>query len=217
MQRIQNRIACSRPALRLVVALFGGLSLFAIGVAPARVARADNDPAPDARVAALERDFLMGMVPHHRGANMMAEMVLQKSQQPQLRDLAAKIIDEQTTEIIVMTAYLREWYGVEPPSGTMMPADIMMRMDSPMLRGLMPDMAAAMARLEQLSGPEFDIAFMQTMIDHHGMATMMAAPVLIVGYHPELYTLATQIVISQGEEIKQMQRWLEAWYGVEHP
>ncbi len=43
---------------------------------------------------------------------------------------------------------------------------------------------------------------------------MMAAPVLMAGHHQGLKMLASDIVISQGEEIKQMQQWLDAWYGV---
>ena len=45
----------------------------------------------------------------------------------------------------------------------------------------------------------------------------LASPVLNNGHHADLYTLAEDIVISQGKEIKQMDEWLDAWYGVKRP
>lgn len=85
------------------------------------------------------------------------------------------------------------------------------------LQGLMPDMAAQMMVLEAKIDADFDVEFMNSMADHHGTAIMMAAPVLITGYHEDLYTVAENIVISQGEEIRQMDRWLDLWYRVKRP
>ena len=42
----------------------------------------------------------------------------------------------------------------------------------------------------------------------------MAAPVLVGGHHADLHRLAQDMVISQGQEIRQMDDWLEKWYGV---
>ena len=95
-----------------------------------------------------------------------------------------------------------------------MPQDGMDRIAMPIMRGLMPDMMAEMARLEKLTGREFDIAFMQHMRHHHAMAVMMASHVLMAGHHQALTELAADIVIAQGQEIKQMQTWLDAWYSV---
>jgi uncharacterized protein (DUF305 family) len=164
--------------------------------------------------AQLEVDFLMGMVPHHRGASMMAEMAVMKATRSELRELAGKIIEDQTREIAEMSHVLRDWYGMEPPAGMMMPRE-MMDMMMPMLHGLMPNEEARMTALRTKSGPDFDIEFMSAMTDHHAMAVMMAAPLLIAGHHAYLYELAERIVVSQGEEIKQMDEWLDAWYRVE--
>lgn len=203
----------------LRVLALGAIVLASLSVAPSPVAAGTttHNPAPDPRVAKIEMDFLMGMIPHHRGAIEMAQMVLEKSTNPELRELALGIIDEQEREIILMTAYLQDWYGMMPPDGTMMPPEMMAEMEMPMLQGLMPDMAARMEELRNLTGQEFEIAFMTDMIHHHSMAIMMATPVLMVGYRPELRDLAAEIVKSQAEEIQQMQRWLLAWYGVENP
>ena len=174
-----------------------------------------DQSAPGAQAAIAEQDFLMGMIPHHRGAVMMAEMALERSSQPELRTLAQRIINDQQREILLMTAYLQLWYGMTPPAGMHMPHDVMARMGMPMAH--MMAMEAHMEAMMSLRGAEFDIAFMSAMIDHHAMALMMAGMVLHDAYHPEMYGLATGIAISQGEEIAQMQRWLAAWYGVDHP
>lgn len=205
-----------RPRRRSILAL-SILAIVATGaLVPPPAARAAG-PAPNPRVAALEHDFLMGMVPHHRSAIMMAELAREKATQPALRDFAERIIADQQREIVLMTAQLQDWYGMEPPTGMQMPHDIMMRMDRAMLHGMMPDMDQQMTELMTLTGAGIDIAFMTSMIGHHAMAVLMAAPVLMAGYHHELRDLAVRIVTSQGEEIDQLQEWLATWYGVEHP
>jgi uncharacterized protein (DUF305 family) len=180
-----------------------------------------RDPAPDAAVARLEAMFLAGMVPHHQGAIHMAQLVPERSARDELKALARQIIRDQAAEIEQMSTWLRDWYGVEPPAGHMLPMGMMMpMMDTPMmheLHAMLPDMETQMAALRSMTGRDFDVAFMSGMIDHHAMAVMMAAPILIHGHHADLYTLAEQIVVSQGQEIRQMDEWLDAWYGVRRP
>jgi uncharacterized protein (DUF305 family) len=175
------------------------------------------DPAPDARVAELEKEFIMGMIQHHRGAIMMAEMAVMKAAQPELRELAEKIISDQKGEIEELSHYLRDWYGMQPPAGNMMSMDMMMKMDMPMMHAMMPNEMARMQALEAKTGADFDIEFMSAMTDHHAMAIMMSAPILINGHHTDLMEVAETIISSQVEEIHQMRDWLKDWYGVERP
>lgn len=208
------------------------------------------DPAPDPTAAQLERRFLQGMIPHHRGAIMMAELAVQKGTRPELRRFAQQIIDDQRAEIDKLTHFLRDWYGTEAPAGTTMPMETMMGMVVPMapaampgtsgmepggheehgpvpgmmpgmgmptMGGMMADEAARMQALAAKTGADFDVEFLSAMTDHHAMAVMMAAPVLMRGHHADLYTLAEGIVVTQGQEIRQMDEWLDAWYGVQRP
>lgn len=176
-----------------------------------------RDPAPDPKVADLESSFLMGMIPHHRDAIAMAQMALTKSTRPELRTLAQGIIDSQQAEVEEMTGYLGDWYGLDPPAGSTIPPDVMSKFSQPVMQGLEPDMSSEMMALDAKSGADFDIEFMKAMIEHHSMAIAMGAPVLTSGYHQDLTTLAENIVISQGQEIRQMDQWLDAWYGVGRP
>jgi uncharacterized protein (DUF305 family) len=173
-------------------------------------------PAPDPGTAQIETQFLSCMVPHHRSAVAMAQIALPKATHPELKNMAQSIISNQDAEIVQMTQWLHDWFGIDPPAGTSMPTTCMQEM-MPMMHGRMPDMNMAMQSLQSMSGSEYEVAFLSDMSQHHGMAIMMSGPVLMAGYHHELFALADSIVISQGQEIGQMDQWLQSWYGLQLP
>lgn len=57
---------------------------------------------------ALDVMFLKMMIPHHQMAVDMSDEALSKAEHPELRDLAQKIRDEQSSEIELMQGYLGE-------------------------------------------------------------------------------------------------------------
>ena len=57
---------------------------------------------------ATDEMFLRMMIPHHEMAVDMSEKALEEAEHPELKDLARKIIDEQTAEIELMEGYLKE-------------------------------------------------------------------------------------------------------------
>ena len=64
---------------------------------------------------------------------------------------------------------------------------------------------------------QFEIRFMEDMIDHHAMAVMMAEMCLDKNLpHQKLRELCESIAATQMEEIEEMQAWLEDWYDREH-
>lgn len=66
----------------------------------------------------FDREFVDMMVPHHRGAIRMAQAVLAKTKDAELRELARGIISMQQKEIKEMNAFReRHFGGPAPPSG----------------------------------------------------------------------------------------------------
>ena len=59
--------------------------------------------------AAFDRMFIDMMIPHHEGAVTMAKDALAKSQRPEIRELAQRIIDAQQGDIEMMNRWKEEW------------------------------------------------------------------------------------------------------------
>lgn len=70
--------------------------------------------------------------------------------------------------------------------------------------------------LDQLTGDDFDKAFLSQMTMHHAMAVMMARPAAQAA-HQETKDLAKAIIDDQTREIAQMRSWAKGWYGMDIP
>lgn len=68
----------------------------------------------------FDRAFVDDMVPHHRGAIRMAEVVMRDGRDPAVRRLARKIITDQKREIDDMNSFRKRTYGA-PVSETQGP------------------------------------------------------------------------------------------------
>ncbi|QZZ20031.1 DUF305 domain-containing protein [Leptothermofonsia sichuanensis E412] len=59
----------------------------------------------------FDRRFIEAMVPHHEGALVMAQAALEKSDRPEIRQMAADILSSQQQEIAQMRQWRNNWYG----------------------------------------------------------------------------------------------------------
>ncbi|MBE9191535.1 DUF305 domain-containing protein [Gloeocapsopsis crepidinum LEGE 06123] len=55
--------------------------------------------------------LINAMIPHHEGAVVMAQDALEKSQRPEIRNLAQEIINSQEAEIEQMQQWQQAWYN----------------------------------------------------------------------------------------------------------
>ena len=186
----------------------------------------------------FDKAFLMQMTMHHAMGVMMTRPVLANATHPELKTLAASIIEDQSREIGQMRAWAREWYGLEIPDmlammpqtpgqgagmrqpgmgpGMGMGAGMPMHQPGTMPMNQMGNMGdmSMMAGLSTLPPARLEAVFMSQMIPHHQGAIEMAALVPDRAAHQELKDLATNISTSQAAEIDQMNSWLSSWYGL---
>ncbi|NWG16934.1 MAG: DUF305 domain-containing protein [Chloroflexi bacterium] len=192
----------NRLLLIIVVVL-----MLAIGVSTASA-----DEPVEGRAGRAELRFLEGMVDHHQMALDMARDCLEKASAEALKTLCQNIITAQSAEIETMRGWLLDWYNVdyEPVAMADMMADGGMDMghggmggrphtDPPMMMGMM-------AGLNRLKGLDYDIAWLEAMIDHHDDALHMSERVLTRAEHPELRELAEAIISAQTAEIEIMEQ-----------
>ncbi len=140
-------------------------------------------------IVTSEREFILGMIPHHQEAvDAAKEVIARGGTTPQLRQLVEGIIIAQEKEISKMEQWYQNWYGESyVDNGQYMP---MMR------------------ELSNLSGVELDKAFLEDMIEHHMGAIMMSQSVLPHIEHKEIEILTKAIITTQAEEIKLMRQIL---------
>lgn len=62
----------------------------------------------------------------------------------------------------------------------------------------------------------FEVRFLEGMIDHHAMAVEVSEICVEKDVRAELEARCAQIIASQSQQIEMMQGWLADWYGIEY-
>jgi uncharacterized protein (DUF305 family) len=68
------------------------------------------DPQELANKEPFDKAFIDAMIPHHQSAIEMSRVALEKSENPQIRELAENIVSAQQREIEQMTRWRQQWY-----------------------------------------------------------------------------------------------------------
>jgi uncharacterized protein (DUF305 family) len=166
----ENPRGALRTALLAVIAV--GLVLLGGGLAVVLgIGRGDAAPSADSVDAGFSRD----MSRHHLQGVEMANVALERSEDPAVRSLAFDISSTQTNQAGRMEGWLSLW-GLRPTGGEVMAwmsgdgGHAGHEMDMGGDAGvLMPGMATEeeLAELRELSGTAFDVQFLRLMIRHH--------------------------------------------------
>ena len=155
--------------------------------------------APDAANQPYDLQFLDTMVPHHQSAVDMAKMISGQTKNADLNKFAEAIIADQNKEIAQMKEWRGKWYEGKPSA---------MNMEMP---GMADSMKMDMSKLASAKDKEFDLKFLDMMTPHHAGAVTMSKEALTKAEHPEIKTLAQQIIQAQEAEIKMMADWKTKW------
>ena len=131
----------------------------------------------------------------------MADLAVDRAEDPQLLDLAGQIKTAQAPEIELMASWLEEW-GQPRITGE----EAMMSHGSHGMQGMLSD--EQLDALASADGATFDALFAEYMIEHHEGAVAMANDVLAQGSSPKVAELAQEIVVTQEDEIQQLRSFL---------
>ena len=200
--------------LAVLAALAAALFLSACNTAqPASDGHTDHSNSEDqapviggepAAYNAEDIDFATNMVPHHEQAVELSALVPERSTNPEVIQLAQTIASAQEPEIATMKAFLVQWN--ENPDTESHEGHDMSGSGMAGMAGMVD--TATMARLESLTGAEFDTLWLQSMIAHHEGAIQMAETELVDGENVDAKALAQHIIDAQQAEIAQMQSML---------
>jgi uncharacterized protein (DUF305 family) len=144
------------------------------------------------------------MIPHHNQAVQMAELVADRTNRPELSDIAGRINVSQRDEIEFMQQWLRE-RGEDVPDPS---AHEAMHTTHKMAGMASPEQMAELARSE---GTDFDKLFLELMIRHHEGAVKMVDHLLDQpgsAYDPVLFQFTNDVTNDQTAEIERMNKLL---------
>lgn len=158
---------------------------------------ASRTPDANADHNTADTMFAQMMVPHHKQAVEMSDIMLGKQDVPAgVTVLATKIKNAQGPEIEKMTGWLESW-----GQPVMMPTDSGHGMSG------MVDVDG-MRQLKAAAGSEAAKLFLEQMVMHHEGAVEMAQQEIGAGKNPEAVQLGRDIVTAQQAEIAEMKKLL---------
>lgn len=143
----------------------------------------------------FEVEFLGNMIHHHASAVRMADLALERAGSGVVREMASKMIEDQTKEIGQMSGWLHQWHR-RSPDDVREPAQSRSKAKKDL------------AHLRGARGAEFDRRFLSLMSEHHRSGIKMARLVSDRTERDPLQELASKMIEAQSNETAKMQRLL---------
>lgn len=169
-----------------------------------------------ARMRFTEADvqFMHGMIGHHAQAVEISRMAPTHGASPQVRTLAARIINTQMDEIALMQQWLRD-RGQPVPELHEMDGRVMVH-GATHAHAAGHEMPGMLTReqidaLDAARGGAFDRLFLERMIDHHRGAVVMVRTLFATdgaGQDEDAFRLASDVQVDQVTEVARMELML---------
>lgn len=154
--------------------------------------------------------FAQMMIPHHQQAVQMSEMMLAKDNvDPQIQELANKIVAAQGPEIDRLEQMLQTWGGpTSAAAGDMGHESMGHDSDSGSgMEGMMTE--EDMDQLQAAEGDEAAELFLTQMTEHHRGAIDMAKEEVTNGQNSQAIAMAQKVIDDQEAEIQEMDGLLQ--------
>ncbi|MCH7976684.1 MAG: DUF305 domain-containing protein [Bacteroidetes bacterium] len=156
--------------------------------------------------------FMAGMIGHHAQALVMSRLAPTNGANTQVQTLAARIINAQTDEIVIMQRWLRQ-RGQPVPEVHIEGLNLMIHgggeHDHLHMPGMLTDQQ--LHELDEAQGAAFDRLFLTYMIQHHSGAVTMVDDLFATdgaALDQAAFKLASDINVDQITEIARMELML---------
>lgn len=173
------------------------LTIFLVSTPMAAYAYENNSSAqksPQSEHQNYDIQFLDTMVRHHQDGLKMFQIAVDKAQNPDVKEMAKKMIQAQKKEIPELQT-LRNEVEPEAPMSINMDMPGMMQMD--------------VSKLNKASGVQFDREFISMTIDHHKGAIKMTDMALKRSQNSDVRDRAQMIHDKQRDEVARMEKMLK--------
>lgn len=144
----------------------------------------------------MEQNFMQAAIQNHAGAIAWSKLAATKATHTDLQRFARSVINDESKINTRFAGFLKNWYGAK--ANTAMTAT-----DTEELN-----------RLKSLSRSAFEIAYMRAMLTHFNEAAALSNLASQKATHPELKTIATDMLKTHAKQIQQLRDWLSKWYNM---
>lgn len=151
----------------------------------------------------MAADFAMMMKSHHEGGIAMAKEELRSGTDDELKQIAQKIIDKQTSEVNELQSYID---SRKNPEKNYDPA----KKDEGFGKHMSENMNMMMNMPKIEAGASVDKQFAQMMIAHHQSGIHMAEGYVQYGKDQALLTMAKKMIEDEKKEIEELKKWDES-------
>jgi uncharacterized protein (DUF305 family) len=188
-----------------IFGLLAGSAIAISSLANIAVAQPHSPSQPDGTPHTMpqkmgDQHFLAMMIHHDQKTIQMADLAIEKAENPQIKTLATHLKIQQNQEIKQLQSLSQQLYGSQLPTANMNCRNGMGGM------GGGHGMGNMMSLTSWQNDPNFDQKFVQKMIHHQQMSINMASKAAENANSPQIQNLAQAIIKTQTAQIEKLRQ-----------